>query len=86
MTETRWPHAPQVLGLVPRPRKEQGLLQTSALRLQKRLGPLFPVLLFGQSLLIVSGCVAMTCVQVWWRRRRGRAGSVQFKAAVASPA
>lgn len=75
-----WYQAVEVLGLVPRPPKEEGLLQTSTHRLQEQLGPLFPVLLFGQSLLIVSGCVAVTCVQVWWRCRRGRAASAQFKA------
>lgn len=69
-----WFQAVEVLGAVAKPVRQEGLLETSSKALQLRLGPLFPLLLFGQSCLIVFGCGAVVCLRLrqQMRRRRGQ--------------
>ena len=48
----------EVLGVVPKPPRRESLLETSTKVLQTRLGPLYPVLLLGQSLVCRAACAA----------------------------
>ncbi len=58
-----------MLGVVPRPVRKEAFLETSAKVLHTRLGPLYPVLLLGQSAVIGAGCLLLLCLRIRRRRR-----------------
>lgn len=67
--------AVEVLGVVPKPPRREGLLETSSKVLQSRLGAFYPLLLLAQSGVIMSGCCAVFCLRLRRRRRSVGAGS-----------
>ncbi|KAL4430961.1 hypothetical protein ABPG75_006217 [Micractinium tetrahymenae] len=64
-----WYQAAEVLGVVPKPVPKEAFLETSAKVLHTRLGPLYPVLLLGQSAVIGAGCFLILCLRIRGRRR-----------------